>query len=186
MRLKPGSPAMTFDAEDVNGKPFSLREQRGSKIHLSFFRNAACALCGLRYYKLRDHSTEWQKKGLVMISVFESPRDVVLKNLAGKSIPYTLIADENHLLYTLYGLEKSWSRAMVSMLFPSTYIQARDAYRRGISREGAVAQGSRDDRMPAEFLIDEDGVIRRAFYSSYVGNFMPLVEIEEFLAAEKP
>jgi len=185
MRLKSGSPAMTFDAEDVNGKLFSLREQRGSKIHLSFFRNAACALCGLRYFKLRDMSAEWSKQGLVMVSVFESPREVLLKNLAGQSIPYTLVADENHILYTLYGLEKSWSRTMVSMLFPSTYVQARDAYRLGLAHDGAMRQGGRDDRMPAEFLIDEDGVIHRAFYSSYVGNFMPLFEIEEFLAAEK-
>lgn len=44
-----------------------------------------------------------------MIAVFESPRETMLRYVAGRmDAPFPLISDPEDHLYRLYGLEKSW------------------------------------------------------------------------------
>ena len=186
-RLQPGQIAPTFDAVDVQGRPVLLRDLRGRKVHLSFFRNAACPLCNLRYFQLGDRIHEWTEKNLVSLAVFESPAETIQRNLRDLAAPLPLIADPDRQLYVLYGLETSWRRNVASFFFPVTYLRGATAYAKGLVRT-PIEKGDTLERLPAEFLIDENGVIQRALYGGWMGHFLPFSVIEDFVqrSAEGP
>jgi peroxiredoxin len=181
MLLKSGMMAPSFESLDVTGEIFSLRENQGKKIHLSFFRNATCPLCNLRYFKLRGLYETKRSSSNQMISVFESSSEVLTKNLIGQKIPYPLLPDPSQKLYTLYGLENSWRAAMTSLLIPRIYREAAMARQMGLIKSGITDPDRNLRRLPAEFLINPDGTLAQVFYSRYVGNHMPLSDIENFL-----
>ncbi len=178
--LKNGTLAPTFETFDVNGEIISLKNFLGKKIHISFFRNATCPLCNLRYFKLKESYTKLAEVKPVFISIFESSAEVLKSNLAQQQIPYPLLPDPHQKLYTLYGLENSWRAAMTSLLIPRIYREANAAKKLGLIKSNIFDPDTNIKRMPAEFLINEEGLMIKTFYSRYVGNFLPIVDIEDF------
>jgi hypothetical protein len=52
MQIQAGAAAPLFQAEDMFGDPIDLRDYADTWLLLSFFRNAACAICNLRVHQL--------------------------------------------------------------------------------------------------------------------------------------
>ena len=75
----------------------------------------------------------------------------------------------------------SEEKANASMHDPATPSRVKAASEAGfeLTRE----ESSNFFRMPAEFLIDTQGVIQQAFYSDIVGVHLPFADIEAYLAA---
>lgn len=175
MRLSAGAVAPDFSVEDINGNEVGLALLRGRKVHLSFYRYASCPFCNLRIHAMRQRAAEWEKAGLVEVAVFQSPVDSIREYAVGETIEFPVIADPERKLYALYGAETSW------LAFAKSATRLKDvasAASKGFlpgKMEGKVNQ------VPAEFLIDESGIIRKAFYGVDIGDHLDIATIEDFL-----
>src|SRR5262249_12017898 len=179
MQIQPGAPAPSFRVEDIFGDPISLNDYAGKRLLLSFFRNAACAICNLRVHQLIQRYPAYQRDGLEILAVFESPRANILQYVGKQDAPFPIIADPQGQLYALYGVEVSESKVAKTMSMPEAQVTIRAAAAQGfvLTPEG----GSNFNRMPAEFLIGPDLIVRRAHYADYVMDHLPFEVIEQFL-----
>jgi peroxiredoxin len=181
MQIQPGAPAPSFRVENVFGDPISLSDYAGKRLLLSFYRNAACAICNLRVYELIKRYPAYRRGGLEILAVFESPRENILEYVGRQDAPFPIIADPQAQLYALYGVEVSEDKVAKTMSMPQTQETIRAAAAQGfeLTREA----GSNFNRMPAEFLIGPDMTVQIAHYAEYVMDHLPFEVIDRFLAS---
>jgi peroxiredoxin Q/BCP len=184
MPIVPGVTAPLFRTEDITGNPVALTDFAGQTVLLSFFRNAACAICNLRVHQLITRYPDYQRRGLVILAVFESPRERLLESVAEQAAPFPIIADPQAELYALYGVETSEEKVAQTMQRPDLQATIREAAEHGfqLTRE----EGSNFNRMPADFLIGPDLIVRKAHYADYVMDHLPFADIEEALGTLTP
>lgn len=107
-RITDGEHARAFWTMDITGNVVDLSEFAGRHILVSFFRFASCPFCNLRVHGMIERYPAYHDAGMAMIAVFESPRETMLRYVAGRmDAPFPLIADPEDHLYRLYGLETS-------------------------------------------------------------------------------
>lgn len=175
-RVTVGSIAPELDTVDIFGEPVRLDARRGRRVMLSFYRFAACPFCNLRVHRLRQVQPELAARGLDMIAVFHSPREVILQNVARQEAPFPIVADPDMSLYARYGIERS-KAAMVRAALTRPH-QALEAMARGFVPRDAEG---RLDVVPADFLLDEASVVRVAYYGRDIGDHLPLSRVEAFV-----
>lgn len=171
--------APEFELIDVYNRPVNLAEYNGKKIFIAFFRHAGCPFCNLRVHFLQQHHLKLKEKGLEMIFFFESPAKVLLASIFHQEIsPIPLISDPEKIWYTTYGIENSAAKSAKSHL--TSFIQtAIKAKLKGLPMH-TMAAGESINTMPAEFSIDEKGIIRKIHYSKGLNDRMSIEEIYEF------
>jgi peroxiredoxin len=178
--VQPGDPAPAFHTEDLFGNPIDLADYADAYVLLSFFRNAACALCNLRVHRLIERYDEFARNGLAVLTVFESPRERMLEYVAKQDAPFPLIADPRARLYDLYGVETSEAKLAQTMAMPETQAAVQAAAQLGFAL--TPEPGSNFNRMPADFLIGPGGVVLHAHYANVITDHMPFEVIEQHLA----
>jgi thioredoxin-dependent peroxiredoxin len=179
-RLSVGLAAPNFQMEDIFGNRIDLQAYRGRPLLLSFFRNAACAICNLRVHKLIQQYPSWQAAGLDVVAVFESPRANMLQYVGKQDAPFPIIGDPQARLYDLYGVETSEEKVKATMAAPNAQNIIQEAAAAGYTL--TPEEGSNFHRIPADFLIDGDGIIRQVFYADLLGEHIAFADIEAFLA----
>src|SRR5262245_45214984 len=175
MHIQPATPAPDLRSQYIFGAPIDLRDYAGKTLLLSFFRNAACAVCNLRMHHLIQRSPAYRESGLEIVAVFESPRASILEYVGKQDAPFPIIADPQAQLYALYGVETSEDKVAQTMGRPETQDVIQEAAAHGfvLTHE----PGSNFQRIPADFLIGPDLVVRRAHYAAYVTDHLPFEEI---------
>jgi thioredoxin-dependent peroxiredoxin len=181
--LTKGAVAPDFTFRDVDGVPVRLSDLRGRKVLLAFFRNAGCALCNLRVRHFIRRHKEWSRQGLEVVAVFESPDSNMSRYVERQEAPFPLIADPKAGIYDLYGVEVSEEKVQATMADSNTQRFVAEAAAEGFAL--IHEEGSNFHRIPAEFLIDEKGIVRVAHYGSLVTDHLPLDVINCFAAAER-
>jgi len=179
MHIESGTPAPLFQAADLFGSTVDLAAYRSTPVLLSFFRNAACAVCNLRVHHLITHYPDYRSAGLQVVAIFESPRESMLQYVGKQDAPFPLIADPNADLYSLYGLESSEAKIAATMALPATQQVIAEAAAQGFHLTEEA--GSNFLRMPADFFIGPDGIVIQAHYANYVWDHMPFATIDELL-----
>lgn len=182
MQLQAGMPAPIFRAVDLFDKPVDIAAYRGKPLLLSFYRNAACALCNLRVHRLIERYADLSRAGLEMVAVFESPAASMLQYVGKQDAPFSLVADPEAELYTLYGVESSEEKVAATMAMAATQHVIGEAAALGFVL--TQQPGSNFERMPADFLIGSDGMILEAHYAGYVWDHLPFDRIEQLLGVE--
>jgi peroxiredoxin len=179
MKLSPGMPAPAFRAVDLYNSAVDLADYQGKSLLLSFFRNAACAMCNLRVHALIERHAEYRRAGLNILAVFESPSEAMRQYVGKQHAPFPLIADPDARLYALYGVENSEEKIAATMVMPSMHAMVETAAAQGfhLTKE----EGSNFLRLPADFLIGPDGIILEAHYADFVWDHLPFARIEERL-----
>ncbi len=175
MQLEPGAVAPDFSATDLFGRPLHLADLRGRSLLLAFMRYASCPLCNLRVRELVLAHEALSSQGLAIWVVFQSGAASLREHVGRHDAPFPLIADPSMSLYRRYGVERSWR----GLLAPTNLREALRAIRLGF-RPGRV--DGPVERMPADFLIDPQGRIARAFYAARAGEHLPLEEVSGWLA----
>jgi len=181
-QLQQGMLAPAFRTVDFNGNPVSLESFRGRKVLLAFQRFSACALCNLRVHHFIGRFPDWQRQGMGVIAVFESPVANMQTYVGTQNAPFPLVADPKSHLYELYGVETSEEKVRMTMGDVNTKSFAADAFAAGFAL--TPEEGSNFNRIPAEFLIDEHGIIQLAHYSRIITDHLPLAVIDSFAAGE--
>ena len=176
MRLSVGTAAPDFSVTDLYGQTRSLSDYRGRKLHLSFYRYASCPFCNLRVHAMRQKAADWQQQGLDLLAVFQSPVESIQEYAVGKVEEFPVIPDPSRALYKAYGAETSWLAFAKSAGRLKDVAAATAKWFLPGKMEGEVNQ------VPAEFLIDENGIIRTALYGKDIGDHLDIEVIERFLA----
>ena len=95
---------------------------------------------------------------------------------------FPIIADPDEVLYDLYHLEVSEDKLTGTMQHADTPGRIEAAASAGFVL--TQQPGSNFNRIPADFLIDADGLIHTAFYAERVGEHLPFAAIDAFLAGD--
>lgn len=181
-QFQQGMIAPAFRTVDLYGNPISLESYRGRKALLAFLRFSACAVCNLRVHHFIGRYPDWQRQSMDVVAVFESPEANMRRYVGAQNAPFPLVADPKAILYDLYGVETSEEKVHATMADANTKSFVTEAATAGFAL--TPEEGSNFNRIPAEFLIDERGIVRLAHYSRIVTDHLPLSAIDSFAAGE--
>lgn len=174
--LKNSSPAKNFTSKDLLGNEIQLENYKGKKVMLSFYRYAGCPLCNLRLNQLINQYDDLKAENMELIAIFQSPKKSMQKYISSRhDVPFPVIADPGRKLYKIYEVEGSLCGLLKGMTRLKDF---GSALVRGMSpgkMEGDIGM------IPADFLINEEGIIDIAYYGKDIGDHLPLEKILSWL-----
>lgn len=170
-KLKEGNPAISFKAKDLNGNTVDLKDFKGQKLLLSFFRKAACPFCNMGLQELIRKHEEFKNKGIKVITFFASSKEDVLKYAGKQNPPFPIIPDADFDIYGKYGVEVSYLGMLKSMLNP---VQNFKAMTGGFFSLKTLTE---EPVIPADFLIDENQKIHKAYYGKDYDDHLSVSDI---------
>ena len=177
--LTVGTQAPAFTALRHDGQKVRLAEFEGQAVWLIFYRYAGCPLCNLHLMELSLWLDALNAKDLTILGVFESSPEEFgrVRPMVGP-IPFVMLSDPSKKLYAQYGVESRLGAALRPNWIPSWVKALTKGIKQG-PLTGEVGQ------VPGHFLIDEQGVIRRAHYGRHIDDHIDWSEVQSFLA-ERP
>lgn len=101
-KLKAGDKAPAFKGVDQNGKKISSADYKGKKLVLYFYPEDDTLSCTAQACNLRDNLSILKKDGFEIIGVSENSVTSHKKFETKYSLPFPLIADENHEVINAY------------------------------------------------------------------------------------
>ncbi len=173
--------APDFKLIDIFDRPIHLKNYKGKRVFIGFFRHAGCPFCNLRVHSLMNIREKLLSNNMEMIFFFESKKDLLLKSIFHKEVsPVPLIADPSKTYYSIYGIENSLLKSSFSHLttFIQTAIKAKTKNLPIYPMDGNESFST----MPAEFLLDENLIIRKIHYAQTLNDRLPLESILDFSA----
>ncbi len=177
MKVQEKQVAPTFLIKDVNGASVDLKNYKGKKVMITFFRNVGCPVCNLRFNELEKQADYFKQKGMVLLAIYESSAENMKKYLEN-DVPYALmIPNPDQSLYNQYELDRSGGK-MVKGMFNGA-IKKMKAGKKLFKNK--IKQDGNNNRIEAEFLIDENGVITKAHYGRFLGDYISIDDIKKFL-----
>jgi len=181
MPLFENQPAPDFQVTDITGNPVCISALKGKKVLLTFYRHVGCPFTNLRFLELQKLDNYFSKMGLVVLAVYESSSDNLKRYCRNESFYARMIANPEFDLYTLYNIEQSTLKILFSM-YKGAF--ARGAEGRRKFKENFSPEGH-GNVLGADFLIDEDGYIKYAYYNQYLGDHLPVEDVICFLKGEE-
>jgi thioredoxin-dependent peroxiredoxin len=133
--IETGDTAPDFELSDQDGRPVRLSDLRGRPVVLYFYPKADTPGCTTQACGVRDHQADYSTAGAVVLGVSPDPVKAVKKFADKQHLNFELLADEDHEVCEAYGV---WVQ---KSMYGKTYWGAKRA----------------------TFVIDEDGIVRKAF-----------------------
>ncbi len=177
MNLKINQPAPDFITRDIRGNTIQLSQLQGQKVLLTFYRHVACPVHHLRFQELRTYEKEFCEKGLVVLAVYESSTDNLLCYSEGENYYARLIANPEFDLYEKYDIELNTVKLLFSMYNGGP---AKAAAGLKLMKQRFKAEGH-NNLMGGDFLIGEDGLLKKVYYNQFLGDHLPTKEILSFI-----
>lgn len=164
-------PAMVFT--DVFGKTMETDSLKGKKILLTFNRYVSCPLCNYHTHQILDYYDSLKKAGVIFISFYESSPKNLLQYVSQEEIPFIMVSDTDHAFYHQFGIGTSTAKTIRGLFhsFHKKHKIGKAAYKANYQKDGNTNQ------LTADFLIDENGIIRTAYYAKFVGDHIPIEKI---------
>ncbi|MBI1769777.1 MAG: redoxin domain-containing protein [Bacteroidetes bacterium] len=171
--------APAFSLIDIFNRTIDLKNYRGKKVFIGFFRHAGCPFCNLRVHTLMKIHEKLLAKNMEMIFFFESKKDLMLQSIFHKEVsPVPLIADPEKKWYSIYGIDNSLMKSSMSHL--TSFIQTAISAKRKKLPIHSMASGESFSTIPAEFLLDENLIIRKIHYAKNLNDRMAIETILDF------
>ncbi len=188
MKLANNQPVPKFTVDDIAGNQIELLKLRGKKVYLTFLRNTACPLCSFHMYRLLKMADALRTNNMELIAFYESSKKVILSSpffsdqvLKEKKI--TVVSDPTRKIYSLFGTEINSAKATLDILERNGRMQTvKEAARVGFLGNG-IEEGTHADAVPADFLVDENQVLRYVHYGIDSGDNMSLDVVQQFANA---
>jgi thioredoxin-dependent peroxiredoxin len=171
--------APLFNLNDIYNRSIDLKSFKGKKVFIGFFRHAGCPFCNLRVHALTKVHQELKAQGMEMIFFFESKANVILRSSFHQGVsPIPLIADPEKKWYEAYGLEPSALKSTLSHM--TSFVQtAYQAYRKDLPIH-LMSEDESFSTMPAEFLLDENLIVRKVHYAQRLNDRMNIDDLKSF------
>ncbi len=174
-KVRPGDLASPIALKTIDDREFDSTDLSGKPYMISFFRFATCPFCNLRVNQLVSRFSEFDQN-FTIVAIFDSPLGHLQYHAKGHKVPFPIMADETKSFYKIYGIEKSIGGMLKGMItrFPTMM--------KGILK-GHIPFPIKGNlfTMPADFLVDRDGLIHTAYYGIDEGDHLPIEQIKEFL-----
>lgn len=148
---------------------------KGRRFMVSFFRFASCPFCNLRVHQLVSRYSELGD-AFPVVAIFDSSPENLRKNAERHHAPFPILADPSRDYYKLYGIEQSMAGVLKGMVLRMPQL----LHAMFVKGYWPTAPGGSVTSMPADFLINETGVIRTAYYGSDEGDHLPFEKIKAF------
>ena len=113
MSIEEGIKAPDFILQDENGKDHKLSEYRGTPVLLYFYPKDDTPGCTKEACNFRDDYSLYQEARVVILGVSPDSPEKHTKFREKYSLPFSLLADEEHKvaeLYDVWALKKSFGR----------------------------------------------------------------------------
>jgi thioredoxin-dependent peroxiredoxin len=144
--LTVGAKAPAFAAPDQSGKTVSLSDFKGKKVVLYFYPKDDTPGCTVEACSFRDEHTAFQEKGAVVIGVSPDSPKKHTKFIEKFTLPFTLLADEDHKIAEGYQVwvEKSMYGKKYMGVERSTFVIGADGKLAAIYRKVKPAEHTAD------------------------------------------
>jgi peroxiredoxin len=170
-RIKNNSLAVLFETTDYLDEIIKLKDFKGKRIYLSFFRDVYCPFCNIRLNQLINRFEEFENKGIKIITFFGSSKNQISEYAERQRAPFPIVPDPNLIIYKKYGVETSFKAKLQTIknykkvigALKSEYFNLKSFTERNI--------------VPADFLIDENLTIKKAYYGQDFSDHLPIKEI---------
>ncbi len=175
MKISKGQKAPNFKINDIWGNEIELNNNAGQTTLLSFFRFADCPMCNMRVAEIMRNKNQLAAKNIRLIAIFESPADSIKLSIVDRhKFDFIIVSDTEKKLYKLYGVQASWWKMMKSMGLAGMkkMIQAK---KHGFNLMGKIDGAL--NQIPADFMIDTNGVIQVAYYGNDIADHLPINDI---------
>lgn len=158
-----------FDTDTLNGRPYML----------SFFRFATCPFCNMRVHELVKRFDEFGDN-FTIVAIFDSPLENLVRHAEGHKAPFPILADANNKYYKEYAIERSLIGTLKGMVLRMpVLIKGMLMGHIPLPIKGNLTT------MPADFLIDNDGIIQTTYYGTDDGDHLPIEIIKEFASNQR-
>jgi thioredoxin-dependent peroxiredoxin len=174
MKLQVNDSIKNFTLPTIDGSQFNIDSMKGKRYMLSFFRFASCPFCNLRMHELVTRFNELDKD-FTIIAIFDSPLDNLQRHAEKHKAPFPILADKDNTSYKSYGIEHSLI-GMFKGMFGRMPTLIKGIFKGYIP---LIIKGSMTT-MPADFLVDESGTIKTAFYGRDEGEHLAFEKILSF------
>ena len=171
--------APNFVAKTAYGEPISLASFRGRKVWLAFFRHANCPFCHMRVREIHERQSQLRRESLQIIAVFQSPAERFAESSLRSLAWYPMVSDPSEQIYDQYGLRANFA----AFWAPSNLGALSRANDQGLLSPTSFQMDGTMTRVPGDFLIDADGVIRDMHHGKTVSDSIPLDRVLRFSAA---
>jgi len=175
VRIKTGEKVKNIKLTDIYGTDFDLESLSGKPFMLSFYRFASCPFCNLRVNGLVQRFDELGED-FTMVAIFNSTLEHLTRHTEGHQAPFPILADPDSTYYRKYGIERSVVGFFTGM------IMRLPTLLKGMLIKGYLPNmftGSLTT-MPADFLIDREGIIQEAYYARDEGDHIDFETIKKF------
>ena len=177
MNLKINQPAPDFITRDIKGKTVQLSQLQGQKVLLTFYRHIACPVNHLRFQELSRYDQEFCQKALVVLAIYESSSENLLRYCEDEHYYARLIANPDFDLYKKYDIELNTLKLLFSM-YKGGHAKAAEGLK---SMKHRFKPEGHPNLMGGDFLIGEDGYLKQVHYNQYLGDHLPTNEILTFI-----
>lgn len=179
MRRIPGSKVGNIRLPTLDSTPFELDRLRGRRLLLAFFRFASCPFCNLRLHELVTCYPEFGKD-FAVVAIFESTPENLRRYATRHAAPFPVLADAHGVYYREYGVERSLAGTVEGAIrrLPALF------HAMFVKHYLPLTIGGHLTTMPADFLVDEQGVIRTAYYGHDEGDHLPLAAVRAFARSD--
>jgi thioredoxin-dependent peroxiredoxin len=164
-RLSIGTKAPNFTYDTVTEQSLDFyKTTKGKKAVLFFLRYAGCPVCQLKIRDILRDYKDFKAAGLEVFVILQSVPSTVREALAGTTVPFTIVCDNDEKIFGLYGVSAG---NIFQYLAPSVLIKALRAARAGFKhgkKEGNEMQ------LPAVFIVNTAGTINYAYYGMNIGD----------------
>ena len=161
----------------VYGDSIHSSSLKGKKILFTFNRYVSCPLCNFRTHELLEQYDTLKQHGLVIVSVYESGKETLTEYTTKEAIPFIMLADPTESLYRQFKVQRSWWGSFTGLFnqYSEKHSKGKKMFKSSYKRDGHL------NRIGADFLIDENGVVQVAYYGKFVGDHLPVPEIIDWV-----
>ena len=178
MKLKKGDLAPNFTVKDIHKQEFQLKDFKGQKVHLTFYKTASCPFCNLRVNQIINQMDYFNKHNVKVLGFFASDRDEIMSYVGKQKPPFSIIPDPMKVNYQKYGSQSTYLGMLKSFTRISVILESM---KKGFFSMKPLLE---EPILPAEFLINEKGRIDKVYYGEDSGDHIAIQNIKEWVEAQ--
>ena len=174
MEIKAGDKVQNIVLPSITNEMFDTSQLKGKRYMISFLRFASCPFCNLRIHQLVYRHKEFGND-FTIVAIFDSPHDNLVRHAGKHQSPFPILADPENFYYKAFGVRKSVTGLLKGMIFRfPTLVKGMLRGYIPLTIKGSLIT------MPADFLIDENGRISKAYYGKDEGDHLDIDEVIQF------
>lgn len=181
--LQIGDVAPDFELDGTEGNKYKLSSFRGRRVLLSFFRFAAWPLCQYNVDRMKQQADTLARADIVMICIFRStPENITLFASSKMATGNIALSDKKGTVYSAFQLKKTTAAEFFAGSID--FAKNMKKYKPYMSLSG-WKDSPQPRQLPADFMIDEKGVIVDLFRAKKPQDHMPFERVEAFIPEDK-